>query len=87
MLTHMHVVPPPLPPRRRERKEFEALFIAQSRQPPDAPQVCSSCTQKSLRNYKFRFCISYFLVISVHLHYHLGCRLNTNFPKSLTMAN
>lgn len=41
MLTHMHVVPPPLPPRRKERKEFEALFIAQSRQPPDAPQVCS----------------------------------------------
>lgn len=35
------VVPPPLPPRRRERKsiEFDALFIAQSRQPPDAPQV------------------------------------------------
>ncbi|KAG4066062.1 hypothetical protein HA402_001309 [Bradysia odoriphaga] len=39
MLNHMHVAPPPLPPRRKERREFEALFIAQSRQPPDAPKL------------------------------------------------
>lgn len=33
--------PPPLPPRlvRRDRKEVDAVFIAQTRQAPDAPQV------------------------------------------------
>lgn len=33
--------PPPLPPRlvRRDRKEIDAVFIAQTRQAPDAPQV------------------------------------------------
>ena len=31
--------PPPLPPRRKERREFEAAFSAQNRQAPDAPQV------------------------------------------------
>ncbi|KAJ6648699.1 Protein son of sevenless [Pseudolycoriella hygida] len=39
ILNHMHVVPPPLPPRRRGPKEFDALLIAQSRQPPDAPPL------------------------------------------------
>lgn len=34
-----HVIPPPLPPRRREKKEFNAVFMAQIRQAPDAPQV------------------------------------------------
>lgn len=34
-----HVMPPPLPPRRREKKEFDAVFMAQIRQAPDAPQV------------------------------------------------
>jgi hypothetical protein len=31
--------------------------------------------------------LSYFLVISVHPHYHLGSQLNKNFVKTLRMAN
>lgn len=35
-----HVIPPPLPPRRRERKEgVPDAHLAQKRQAPDAPQV------------------------------------------------
>lgn len=34
-----HHVPPPLPPRRRERKESDAAHLAQIRQAPDAPQL------------------------------------------------
>lgn len=37
--TFNHVAPPPLPPRRREKKEFDTVFMAQIRQAPDAPQV------------------------------------------------
>lgn len=32
-------VPPPLPPRRRERKESDAAHLAQIQQAPDAPQL------------------------------------------------
>lgn len=34
-----HHVPPPLPPRRREKKEIDAIHLAQIRQAPDAPEV------------------------------------------------
>lgn len=34
-----HHVAPPLPPRRRERKESEAVHLAQIRQAPDAPKL------------------------------------------------
>lgn len=34
-----HHVPPPLPPRRREKKELDAVHLAQIRQAPDAPEV------------------------------------------------
>lgn len=34
-----HHVPPPLPPRRREKKEIDAIHLAQTRQAPDAPEV------------------------------------------------
>lgn len=34
-----HHVPPPLPPRRCEKKESEAVRLAQIRQAPDAPQL------------------------------------------------
>lgn len=38
---HNHV-PPPLPPRRREKKELDAVHLAQIRQAPDAPEVSRS---------------------------------------------
>lgn len=34
-----HHVAPPLPPRRRERKESDAVHLAQIRQAPDAPKL------------------------------------------------
>lgn len=54
-----HHVPPPLPPRRREKKELDAVHLAQIRQAPDAPEVHNSF-------YYFKF-ISFFTQTYSHM--------------------